>query len=69
MTDPLFVPEPAPSGPNPTVAVILVAALAAAAVLMWTIRRGDRRALAAAKKARFQLPERISLEQPLDDDA
>jgi hypothetical protein len=58
------IAAPAPRGPSAAVAVALVAALVATVALLWYVRRGDRRALAAAQQARVQLPETISLDFP-----
>ncbi len=53
---------PAGSGQSTLVAGVLLAALVAAAIVMLFIRRADRRALAAAQRARTELPEQLSLE-------
>jgi hypothetical protein len=41
----------------------LLLALAAAAIVMFIIRRADRRALATARRARVDLPDRLSLDE------
>ncbi|MGD9722839.1 MAG: hypothetical protein AB7O59_16005 [Pirellulales bacterium] len=51
--------EPAAPGASSTMVAVLAAALAVAALILWWIWRGDRRALAVAQQARLELPERI----------
>ncbi len=63
-----WYPEPAASAPSSAVAIVLGTALALALAAMWYIRRGDRRALAAAREARLPLPERISFDGSAGDD-
>jgi hypothetical protein len=62
------IAPPAGSGQSTLVAGILLAALSAAVIVMLFIRRADRRALAAAERARANLPERLSFES-LEEDA
>lgn len=58
-----LVEQPSSSGSGTILSVALLAALAAAAIVMLIIRRADRRALAAARRARVDLPDRLSLDE------
>jgi len=61
----IATPEAAPQ--STLAAVLLGATLAVAAGLMWYLRRGDRRALAAARQASLKLPERIDLDEKVEN--
>jgi hypothetical protein len=57
-----WYPDPARSLPSSTLAIVLAVALALGLAALVYIRRGDHRALAAARQARLQLPERIEFD-------
>ena len=58
-----LVAQPSYSGTGTMLGVVLLLALAAAVIVMFIIRRADRRALAAARRARVDLPDRLSLDE------
>jgi hypothetical protein len=58
-----LVAQPSFSGTGTMLGAGLLLALAAAVIVMFIIRRADRRALAAARRARVDLPDRLSLDE------
>jgi hypothetical protein len=59
----LSVLEQPSSGSGTLLGIVLLLALTATAIVMLIIRRADRRALAAARRARVDLPDRLSLDE------